>query len=146
MIVTKADILLNDQEINLLADLFLARYGFDGGSTSYRLIKNSIILISHGAWGIDEVYELVAQAADMSTETVTSEIHRAIGKLKTPMHRTYNEHYAPPLIEYELRGENINMPEFGKLDDMLVFLGTTFMYLVLTNYNKYEYIDYQPKK
>ncbi|MCH5351069.1 MAG: hypothetical protein J1F39_03770 [Clostridiales bacterium] len=146
MTITKADILLNDQEINLLADLFLARYGFDRASLSYRLIRNTVILISHGAWDIQEVHELVARCADIEIERAIAEIQSAVKSLKTPMHETYNTYYAPPPIEYELRGESIKMPEFGKVDDTLQFLGTAFLYLILTNYNKYEYIDYQPEK
>lgn len=146
MTITKVDTLLNDQEINLLADLFLARYGFDKTALPYRLIRNAVILISHGAWTEQEVYELIAKCADIETEQAISLICKAVRALKTPMHETYNAYYAPPPIEYELRGESIKMPEFGKVGDMLNFLGTTFLYLILTNYNKYEYIDYQPEK
>ena len=146
MIITKADILLNDQEINMLADLFLGRYGFDKQSVSYRLIRNAVILFSHGAWNRDEVFTLVAEAADLSVEAVTDEITRAVSALKMPMHETYNTWYAPPPIKCEVRGENIKMPPFGKIDDALEFLGTAFLYLILTNYDKYEFIDYRPEK
>lgn len=146
MTITSADVLLNDQEINMLADLFLGRYGFDKCALSYRLLRNAVILFSHGAWRADEVYSLVADTADIPPEQVKSELERAISTLKTPMHETYNTYYAPPPISGEVRGANVRMPEFGRLDDKLGFLGTVFMYLILTNYNKYEYVDYRPSK
>ncbi len=145
MIIDKADALLNDQEINLLADLFLARYGFDKTSLRYRLIRNAVILCSHGAWRIDEVYALVAAAADIPTEQAATEIRRTFSTIKPPS-ETFNMYYAPPPIEGELRGANITMPSFGRGDDIVEFLGTVFMYLILTNYNNYEYIDYKPQK
>lgn len=146
MTVTSADVLLNDQEVNLLADLFLGRFGFDKRTLSYRLLRNSVILLSHGAWKADEAYSLVAAAADVTPEQVKSELDRAISSLKAPLHETFNAYYAPPPISGEVRGANVRMPEFGRTDDKLGFLGTVFMYLVLTNYNKYEYIDYRPSK
>lgn len=145
MIVKNADILLNDQEINLLADVFLSRYGFDKSSTAYRFIKNAVILFSHGVWTKEQVYALVAKSADVDGDRVTAEIQRAVSSLKKPMHETYNAVYAPPPIEYEKRGDNIKMRDYGKADDALEFLGTAFLYLILTNYNKYEYIDYRPE-
>lgn len=135
------DQLLNDAEINYLADLFLAHLRADKATRGYRLLRNAVILYSHGAWQIDRVYSLIAACADISELEAKSEIARTINGLETPPHEAFNRVYAPPDIPYDNRPIKITMPEELDPNQTIEFLGVVFSYLIVTNYPKYEYLE-----
>lgn len=135
------DALLNDAEINYLADLFLAHLDADKSTRDYRLLRNAVILYSHGAWTIDKVYDIVGAAAELSASETKSSISRLLDGRKEPAYKTFNRTYAPPDIPHDTRRLKITMSDRADTDYVVSFLGYTFLYLVITNYNKYEYVN-----
>ncbi len=135
------DKLLNDAEINFLADLFLAHLGADKSTRDYRLLRNAVILYSHGAWTIGKTYELVGSCAELSANETRKRIKRLLDGLAAPAHETFNRAYAPPAAPYETHTLKIAMSDKADVDYVVSFFGYAFLYLVVTNYNKYEYLN-----
>ncbi len=140
MTIKRIDPLINDQEINLLADLFLSDYGFDTSSREYRRIKNAVILLSHGVWKPKEVYSLIAECEGVSKTVVSRSISKTIYGLQDPIDVTFNEKYGSPED-----GINVTMSDDPSIGYILGFLGSVFLYIVLSHYNNYEYIKYEPE-
>lgn len=135
------DKLLNDAEINVLADLFLHFLNADRASRDYRLLRNAVILYSHGAWTVDKVYALVGECAELSASDVKRRIGLLLDGSSAPACESFNRTYAPPDIPYDTRRLKVNMSDRADTDYIVSFLGYTFLYLVLTNYDKYDHID-----
>lgn len=142
MKIDRIDTLLNDQEINYLADLFLARYGLSRGTRRYRYFKNAVILFSHDFLSHDEAYRLLAECADMELSQFKDELRSAVSQLDTPIYETFNRTFNPPPLPYEKPHKDISMSASDDPDYILTFLGITFLYLIVSNYPKYEYISY----
>lgn len=139
MVIDKADALLNDAEINYLADLFLVHYGFDRSSLGYRYFRNAVILASHGVMSVAEAYPLLAACADTDVGTYVGVMSAAVAELPKPVASVFNAVFAPNDAPFE-RCEHIVMRERTDLGYIISFLGAAFMYLILSNYPKYEYV------
>ena len=142
MVIDKIDSLLNDSEINFLADLFLAHYGFDRGSLGYRYFRNAVILASRGLMKTSEAYPLLARCADTDVQTFLAVLTDAVRALPSPIHQVFNTVYSPspdaPTVS------RITMKNTRDVGYIISFLGTAFLYLVLTDYPKYDFISLIP--
>ncbi len=141
MIVRQIEQLLNDQEVNYIADLYLSCFGFDMSSKRYRLFRNAVILFSHDAFKPKQIYEFLGELVGKSAAYAENELQSAIYSLDHPIYETFNDCYG------KTEG-NQRRPRMEKRFDasyVLGFLGVTLMYIILTDYNRlYEYIDYKP--
>lgn len=122
--------LLNDSEINVLADLYLACFGLDRGSLSYRRLRNALLLVPHSANGLTEVCKMLSLVEETTAADIEADLIGTIRKLNPPPDVTFNAHYT---LEYKI---GIRMPEKLKPSDVIMFLGTAFLYLINTNYSK----------
>ena len=78
----KIDVLINDVELNMLADLFLARYGFDTSSAQYRQLRNAIVAFSHGtSLTVADILYLIADCDGVSFNSLVSGLENALRKL-----------------------------------------------------------------
>ncbi|MCM1367503.1 MAG: hypothetical protein NC184_01650 [Roseburia sp.] len=141
MTITSIEQLLNDQEINYLADLFLARFGLSRCSRRYRYFKNAVILFSHDFIDRDEAYNRLARCADMTPDAFKKELDAAISQMPAPVSEIFNRTFDPPSVPYQKPHKNITMTE-SDTDDALIFLGIAFLYIISTNYPKYEAVRY----
>ena len=133
------DKLLNDQCVNHLADLFLARYRIKSVKR-YRLVRNAVILLSHGLGTVKEVTELLASSLGTSYEKLYCELIVAVTDLPEPVYKTFNDHYCYPRFEGETRPNNIEMRPSSDPDYILSFLGGVFLYVIVTNYPMYDFV------
>lgn len=140
MTIPRVDTLLNDQEINYLADLFLSCFDLDRSTRGYRYFKNAVILFSRGAWLPHEIYDYVAQTADTTRYDVRAVLKAALDGMSAPAYELFNAAYAPPPVQCEETVRRIEMGEHLDLDRTLSFLGSVFLYLIMTNYPKYSYV------
>lgn len=142
MVIDKIDSLLNDAEINYLADLFLSHYGFDRSSTGYRYFRNAVILASHGLMKTSAAYPLLARCADVDVETFLAVLSDAVRSLPAPVYEIFNTVYSPspdaPMLS------RITMKKSRDLGYTISFLGTAFLYLILSNYPKYDFVSLLP--
>lgn len=87
----KIDALINNAEINALADLFLSRYGFDLGSAQYRQFRNAIVLFSYGtSLTVDDILRLIADCDGIS--------HGALVRGLKPRCASSTDPFAKPII------------------------------------------------
>ena len=129
----KIDALINNAEINALADLFLSRYGFDLGSAQYRQFRNAIVLFSYGtSLTVDDILRLIADCDGISHGALVRGLETALRKLHRPVCETYNNYYAPPTSD----GRHIRMKMRLDLKYIISFLGTVFLYLTDVNYKR----------
>ncbi|MCH5161911.1 MAG: hypothetical protein J1G38_00280 [Clostridiales bacterium] len=131
MIIDKIDKLLNDAEINYLCDLFLANLGFDRVSPHYRHFRNAVILASRGFLRPAEMYTLLAECAGIDRAEYVKHLKSALATLPVPVHDAYNSAYASE------SGLDTPIMREGDLDSAVLFLGTVFMYIIVSNYPKY---------
>ena len=133
------DKLLNDQQVNYLADLFLARYDIKPAKR-YRYVKNAVILLSHGLGSLEEVIRLLADSSGIEYEKMYCELIVAVTGLPEPIYKTFNEHYCYPRFPGETRPDNIEMRPSSDPDYILSFLSGVFLYIIVTNYPLYDYV------
>lgn len=146
MTIPKVDPLLNDQEINYLADLFLSCFKLDRSTVGYRHLRNAVILFSHGAWLPHEIFGFISQTADTDKANIRAELKATLDSLEAPAYEMFNAAYAPPPVQCEETVRRIEMEDDLDLDRTLCFLGTVFLYLIMTNYPKYEYVVIEENK
>ncbi len=139
MVIDKIDSLLNDAEINYLADLFLAHYGFDRGSLGYRYFRNAVVFASHGLMPMSEAYPLLARCADADVETFLAVITDAVRALPSPVHDVFNTVFAP--APDAPKASHITMRNSRDIGYIISFLGTAFLYVILSDYPKYGFIS-----
>lgn len=129
----KIDVLINDVELNMLADLFLARYGFDTSSAQYRQLRNAIVAFSHGtSLTVADILYHIADCDGVSYNSLVSGLENALRKLPRHVFQTYNDVYAPPSSD----GRRVRMKPRGDLKYIIAFLGTVFMYLTDVNHKR----------
>lgn len=137
----KIDSLLNNQEANYLADLFLARYEIKSAKR-YRYFKNAVLAFSRGKWDADEIFHMLAKAADMPTEQMQTELRAAIKDLPEPVYKTFNRYYANDRAEvYSDRPDDpphIRMGTSKTLNYIFGFLGYAFLTIIISNYPIYN--------
>lgn len=135
---TNIDSLLNDSEINIIADLFLACFEFDRGTQSYRTFKNTVILMSRGIWSLEEVYRLLSECCDKTAQTVKRDVINIIRSTERPMHELFNNAYAPKDAPFDRHPLSVTMSDSPDPEYVVGFLGTVLLYLIITNYPKYD--------
>lgn len=134
MIIETLDPLVNDAEINFLCDLFLANLGFDRTSKHYRHFRNAVVVSSHGFIKPAEIYTRLAECARIDRAEYMKHLRSALSSLPVPVHEAYNAAY---VVGGEKRSPVMRE---GNIDNTITFLGTVFMYIVVSNYPKYELI------
>ncbi len=133
----KVDSLLNDQRVNYLADLFLARYNIRS-ARKYRYVRNAVILLSRGIGNMKEVVELLAESNGITYEKMYCELVIAVTDLPEPISTVFNRHYCYPRYPLEKRPDNIEMRDNPDPEYILPFLGGVFLYIVVTDYPVYD--------
>lgn len=128
----KIDSLLNDQEANYLADLFLARYEIKSAKR-YRYFKNAVLAFSRGKWDPDDIFDMLAKTANVTTDRLQQELHATIAELPEPVHETFNRYYAPNTALPHVR-----MSDKKTLNYIFGFLGYTFLTIIVYNYPIYN--------
>lgn len=126
---------LNDAEINFLADLFLACFDLDRSTRGYRRLRNAVILISHSVGNVRDVSVAVARLECSTPEAVLIDLRNTVTQLPRAAHITFNEYYSPPVCADGHPPLSLCMPPFSDPDDVILFLGTVFLYIGFTNYN-----------
>lgn len=122
---------LNDPERNLLCDLLLAHLGLDRGTSSYRRIKNCVLLLSHDAADGDSVFEAAATIERSTPEEIERDVTSVLSALPRPAYELFDERYA-----VRLRGKRVEyMPRDLDTVDTLSFYATVLLYLTLDGYN-----------
>ena len=134
MTIDKIDKLLNDAEINYVCDLFLANLGFTRVSPHYRHFRNAVILASHGFLRPAEMYTQLAECADLDRADYIKHLKSALAELPVPVHEAYNNAYSTE------SGRNTPVMPVGNLDTTILFLGTVFLYIVVSYYPKYSLV------
>lgn len=132
--------LLNDVEINLLADIYLARYGFDVTTKAYRRFKNTLIIFSHDFADIAVELSEVAALDGMTAEELTAELKSTVAALPRPLHETFNKYYGTKIFDRDVA--HVTMPDNLSVIDGISFLAGVFLTIILHNYNKYDRFEY----
>ncbi len=132
--------LVNDREADFLADLFLARYGFDISTKAYRRFKNTMIVLSHDFADIETELQEVAKLDGMTVNELKADIETSVASLPRPLSETFNKYYGSPISDRDTA--HITMPENLSALDSLKFLAAVFLTVITINYPIYEYIEY----
>ncbi|MDE6401025.1 MAG: hypothetical protein K2L54_00255 [Clostridiales bacterium] len=135
----KAAELLNDAEINYLADIYLACYGLNRSDRSYRRFKNAVVLVSSGVTDYGKVCRAIAELEQKSEKAVADGIGKTVNSLPRPAYKIFNETYSQPRSHASDNQtiQTLTMPPYEKPADVVLFLGTAFLYIRLINYNKF---------
>lgn len=127
---------MNDAEINYLADLYLACFKLDRSERAYRRFKNAVILTSDGSVTFRDACRAIGEIEQKSENAVSSAIIRALKNLPAPADEIFNATYSQNNADGGV--QSLNMPPYKDADDIVMFLGTAFLYLRLVNYNKFD--------
>lgn len=120
--------ILNDGAINKLADIYLSFLNIPTNEQNYRFIKNAVIL-SLKYDDMQCVYAELEKTELCSAAEIKSGIAQAIDGLPQPVDEMFNNAYCP-------EAEIGFMPKHKTTDDIIAFLGKTFLYILETNYRK----------
>lgn len=127
---------LNDQEINYVADVFLANLGFDRKADGYRTLKNAMLL---GVFGLPPVRAYVAlDFIEGGGKGAANTVRELISSLPVPISARFNIAYVLPQSPYRRTALPVTMQEQTP-DDALEFLSAAFSYILFSNYNKSRY-------
>ncbi len=117
---------LDDGAINRLADIYLSFLNIPTTEQNYRFIKNAVIL-SLQYDDMQIVYAELEKTELCSAAQIKSGITQAIDGLPQPVEEMFNNAYCPD-------AEIGFMPKHKTIDDIIAFLGKTFLYILETNY------------
>ena len=117
---------LDNAERNRLADLYLSFLDMDIRDTVYRYLKSAVILSALCFDDMKEVYEALEKENGVSAEQIAGSIDEAIENLPEPVEDLFNKAYCEEEPGF--------MPRHKKTDDIIAFLGKTFLYILETNY------------
>lgn len=119
--------ILNDGAINRLADIYLSFLNIPTSKQSYRLIKNAVILCAFIYDDMQLVYAELEKIELRSAAEIKNSIAATINDLPQPVEDMFNNAYCPDAqIGF--------MPHHKTIDNIIAFLGKTFLYLMETNY------------
>ena len=118
--------LLNDAVIGRLADIYLSFLNIPTNEQNYRFIKNAVIL-SLRYDDMQLVYAELEKTELCSAAQIKSGIAQTINGLPQPIEEMFNNAYCPD-------AEIGFMPKHKTTDDIIAFLGKTFLYILETNY------------
>lgn len=126
---------MNDAEINYLADMYLACFKLDRSERAYRRFKNAVILTSDGSVTFRDACRAIGEIEQKSENAVSSAIIRALKNLPAPADEIFNATYSRSAADCV---QSLIMPPYKDAADIVMFLGTAFLYLRLVNYNKFD--------
>ncbi len=135
MKLDRIDPLVNDSEINYLADLFLTCFEFDRSTQKYRLFRNAVVVAAYGTVSFGEALPLLAKCACVDEQYYCEQLRSLVSESERPLYSMFNETYSPS-IPYAPHTAGVTMAESNDVEYIVSFLGATFMYLLLTNYDK----------
>lgn len=118
--------LQNDSVINRLADIYLSFLNIPTNEQNYRFIKNAVIL-SLKYDDMQCVYAELEKTELCSAAQIKNGIAATIDGLPQPIEEMFNNAYCPD-------AEVGFMPHYKTTDDIIAFLGKTFLYILETNY------------
>ncbi|MDE5593679.1 MAG: hypothetical protein K2I75_07090 [Clostridiales bacterium] len=118
---------LDDGAINRLADIYLSFLNIPTTERNYRFIKNAVILCALKYDDMQCVYAELEKIELCSAAEIKSGIAQAIADLPQPIEEAFNNAYCPD-------AEIGFMPKHKTTDDIIAFLGKTFLYILETNY------------
>lgn len=118
--------LLNNPEVDRLADLYLAFLNLDRNSLSYRRLKNAVIL-SLKLDNMQVVYAELGKIDACTAAEIAQDIATTVNSLPKPIEQMFNETYCA-------EAEMGFMPHHKTVDNMVAFLGKTLLYILETNY------------
>ena len=119
--------LLNDGVVNRLADIYLSFLNIPSYEQNYRSIKNAVIL-SLQYDDVQFVYAELEKIELRSAAEIKSGIAAAIDGLPEPVEVMFNNAYCA-------EAEVGFMPKHKTTEDIIAFLGKTFLYILETNYS-----------
>lgn len=117
---------LDDGEINRLADIYLSFLGIPTDEQNYRFIKNAVILCLQYD-DMQCVYAELEKTELCPAAQIKNGIAAVIDGLPQPIEEMFNSAYCPDAIIGF-------MPKHKTTDDIIAFLGKTFLYILETNY------------
>lgn len=120
---------INDRAINTLADLFLYAFGWDRRSIRYKRVRAVVILIAKGENSVKNACSVIAENEQTETSAVLADVRAAVTAADPPVEEVFNTRLA-------CLSERPFMPYHKSPDNVLAFLGTTFLYLIETNYKQ----------
>ncbi|MCH5155753.1 MAG: hypothetical protein J1F69_04025 [Clostridiales bacterium] len=119
--------LLNDPVVNKLADIYLSFLNMHTHDVCYRRLKNAVILSALKFDDMACVYAELEKTDDCSAEQISDSVENAINSLPEPIEQMFNNAYC--------EGSEIGfMPHHKTADNIVAFLGKTFLYILETNY------------
>ena len=124
--------LLNDGEINKIADLFLAACGFNTAAQGYRLVRNTVLLLPYCEDG--EVYYMLSALVEQDPEVVCERVEnavRAIGDIR----KNFNARFKDDLFSFDNARKSLEMPETETITEQLAYLSAVLSYIIRTNYH-----------
>lgn len=119
--------LLKDSAINRLADIYLSFLNIPTTEQNYRFVKNAVILCAFAYDDMQHVYAELEKIELCSAAEIKSGIAQTIDSLPQPVEEMFNSAYCP-------EAEIGFMPKHKMTDDIIAFLGKTFLYILETNY------------
>lgn len=120
-------LLLNDQIINRLTDIYLDFIGAQRNSLPYRRLKNAVILSAFKYDNMQEVYAELEKIEDISAGEIEREVTGLIENLTKPIEDLFNNAYCS-------EAHCGFMPRHKTTNDKVAFLGKTLLYILETNY------------
>lgn len=128
---------LNDAEINLLADMFLSCFELDRTTPGYRRLRNAVILVSRGVNGAENAYNIIADIEKVDAKYIAADVRDTINGLPRPAEQIFDDGYGVS----QAKTLTLKMPHYEKPDDVVLFLGTLFLYIISSDYGgKYGYL------
>lgn len=122
--------LVNDGAINRLADIYLSFLNIPTNEQNYRFIKSAVILCAIKYDDMQLVYSELEKTELCSAAEIKNGIAQTIDGLPQPVEEMFNNAYCPDAqIGF--------MPKHKTVDNIIAFLGKTFLYILETNY-KYK--------
>ena len=126
---------LNDAEINLLADMFLSCFELDRTTPGYRRLRNAVILVSRGVNGATNAYKIIADIEHTDKTRVATDVRKTLCALPRPAEQMFDDGYGVT----QAKALTLKMPHYDDPDDVVLFLGTLFLYIISSNYgDKYN--------
>ena len=115
---------LDSVEISRLADVYLSFLDMDLHDTVYLRLKSAVILSALCFDDMEEVYAKL-ESDEASAEQIAGSIEQAIDNLPEPVEDLFNKAYCE---------DDGFMPHHKTTDNIVAFLGKTFLYILETNY------------
>ena len=123
--------LLNNPVTNKLADIYLSFLDMRQNDIVYRRLKNAVILCATYFDDMDCVYAELAKIDVVSADRIADSLAAAVTALPEPIEDLFNKAYCAD-------GDSFGfMPTHSSTDNIIAFLGKTFLYILETNYPSY---------